>query len=66
MHLEVLKLRMRKHITMFKNHYPDEERSAARPLKTSPCYSRLAELEQFLAVCMVGRELIGLPQKTIN
>ena len=29
---------------VFKNHYPDEERSAARPLKTSPCYSRLAEL----------------------
>ena len=29
---------------VFKNHYPDEERSAARPLKTSPCYERMREL----------------------
>ena len=29
---------------VFKNHYPDEERSAARPLKTSPCYDRLKNL----------------------
>ena len=25
-------------------HYPDEERGAARPLKTTPCYSRMKEL----------------------
>ena len=25
-------------------HYPDEERPAARPLKTSPCYGRLMEM----------------------
>jgi dimethylglycine dehydrogenase len=29
---------------VFKNHYPDEERSAARPLKISPCYERMREL----------------------
>jgi dimethylglycine dehydrogenase len=29
---------------VFKNHYPDEERSAARPLKTSPCYERMKKL----------------------
>ena len=29
---------------VFKNHYPDEERSAARPLKTSPCYERMRKL----------------------
>ena len=29
---------------VFKNHYPDEERSAARPLKTAPCYDRMKEL----------------------
>ncbi len=29
---------------VFKNHYPDEEREAARPLKTTPCYSRMKEL----------------------
>ena len=29
---------------VFKNHYPDEERSAARPLKISPCYERMKEL----------------------
>ena len=25
-------------------HYPDEERPAARPLKTAPCYGRLMEM----------------------
>ena len=25
-------------------HYPDEERAAARPLKTTPCYGRMKEL----------------------
>jgi len=29
---------------VFKNHYPDEERGAARPLKTAPCYDRMKEL----------------------
>ncbi|MGB2381246.1 MAG: GcvT family protein, partial [Porticoccaceae bacterium] len=29
---------------VFKNHYPDEERAAARPLKTAPCYERMREL----------------------
>jgi dimethylglycine dehydrogenase len=29
---------------VFTTHYPDEERSAARPLKMSPCYSRLKDL----------------------
>lgn len=29
---------------VFTVHYPDEERPAARPLKTSPCYSRLKAL----------------------
>jgi dimethylglycine dehydrogenase len=29
---------------VFKNHYPDEERSAARPLKTAPCYDRMKDL----------------------
>jgi dimethylglycine dehydrogenase len=29
---------------VFTTHYPDEERAAARPLKTSPCYSRLKAL----------------------
>ncbi|ESR22824.1 GcvT family protein [Lutibaculum baratangense] len=27
---------------VFTPHYPDEERSAARPLKTTPCYDRMA------------------------
>ncbi len=29
---------------VFTPHYPDEERSAGRPLKTSPCYSRMKAL----------------------
>lgn len=29
---------------VFTTHYPDEERSAARPLKTSPCYDRMKAL----------------------
>ena len=29
---------------VFTTHYPDEERSAARPLKTSPCYDRMKDL----------------------
>jgi dimethylglycine dehydrogenase len=29
---------------VFTPHYPDEERSAARPLKTTPCYARMKEL----------------------
>ena len=29
---------------VFTVHYPDEERAAARPLKTAPCYGRMAEL----------------------
>ena len=29
---------------VFTNHYPDEERAAASPLKTTPCYERLAKL----------------------
>ena len=29
---------------VFTVHYPDEERPAARPLKTSPCYQRLREM----------------------
>ena len=29
---------------VFTPHYPDEERSAARPLKTTPCYSRMEAL----------------------
>ena len=29
---------------VFTTHYPDEERSAARPLKTTPCYSRMKAL----------------------
>lgn len=29
---------------VFTVHYPDEERAAARPLKTTPCYSRMAAL----------------------
>ncbi len=29
---------------VFTVHYPDEERAAARPLKTSPCYSRMQAL----------------------
>ncbi len=29
---------------VFTTHYPDEERSAGRPLKTSPCYGRLQAL----------------------
>jgi dimethylglycine dehydrogenase len=29
---------------VFTPHYPDEERSAARPLKTTPCYGRMKEL----------------------
>ncbi len=28
---------------VFTVHYPDEERQAARPLRTSPCYNRLKE-----------------------
>ena len=28
---------------VFAIHYPDEERSAARPLRTSPCYDRMRE-----------------------
>ena len=29
---------------VFTVHYPDEERAAARPLKTSPCYDRMKKL----------------------
>jgi dimethylglycine dehydrogenase len=29
---------------VFTNHYPDEERSAARPLKRTPCYDRMKAL----------------------
>jgi dimethylglycine dehydrogenase len=29
---------------VFTPHYPDEERSAARPLKTTPCYNRMKNL----------------------
>ena len=29
---------------VFTTHYPDEERSAARPLKTAPCYDRMKDL----------------------
>ncbi len=29
---------------VFTMHYPDEERGAARPLKTAPCYGRMAAL----------------------
>ena len=29
---------------VFTMHYPDEERSAARPLKTTPCYDRMKAL----------------------
>lgn len=29
---------------VFTPHYPDEERAAARPLKTTPCYGRMTEL----------------------
>ena len=29
---------------VFTPHYPDEERGAARPLKTTPCYGRMKEL----------------------
>ncbi len=29
---------------VFTVHYPDEERSAARPLKTTPCYERMKSL----------------------
>jgi dimethylglycine dehydrogenase len=29
---------------VFTPHYPDEERSAARPLKTTPCYDRMKAL----------------------
>jgi len=29
---------------VFTVHYPDEERAAARPLKTSPCYERMKKL----------------------
>jgi dimethylglycine dehydrogenase len=29
---------------VFTVHYPDEERAAARPLKTTPCYGRMKEL----------------------
>ena len=28
---------------VFEIHYPDEERSAARPLRTAPCYDRMKE-----------------------
>jgi dimethylglycine dehydrogenase len=29
---------------VFTMHYPDEERAAARPLKTTPCYGRMTDL----------------------
>ena len=29
---------------VFTTHYPDEERSDARPLRTSPCYNRLKDM----------------------
>ncbi len=29
---------------VFSTHYPDEERAAARPLKTTPCYGRMKAL----------------------
>lgn len=29
---------------VFTNHFPDEERAAARPLKTTPCYERMKAL----------------------
>ncbi len=30
--------------SVFTIHYPDEERAAARPLKTAPCYDRMTQL----------------------
>ena len=30
--------------SVFTVHYPDEERAAARPLKTAPCYERMQDL----------------------
>ena len=30
--------------SVFSIHYPDEERSACRPLKTTPCYDRMKDL----------------------
>ena len=29
---------------VFTIHYPDEERSAGRPLRTAPCYERLKKM----------------------
>ncbi|MEL6373272.1 MAG: FAD-dependent oxidoreductase [Pseudomonadota bacterium] len=40
---------------VFTLHYPDEERTAARPLKRSPCYDRMAALGAVFG-CVYGWE----------
>ena len=47
-------------------HYPDEEREAARPLRTAPCYDRMKKLEQYLVKNLGGKDQIFLQQMEWN
>ncbi|KAL7074609.1 hypothetical protein ACQ4LE_005533, partial [Meloidogyne hapla] len=50
---------------IFTIHYPDEERSAGRPLLTSPCYERMANLGAvFGSICGWERPNWFIPSKT--
>ena len=47
---------------VFTVHYPDEEREAARPLRTAPCYDRLKAMGAVLVRNLAGRGQTGLLQ----
>ncbi len=47
-------------------HYPDEERVAARPLKTAPCYDRMKALGRCSAPFMAGSARAGSRRRTTH
>ena len=51
---------------VFITHYPDEERPAARPLRTSPCYERMKNLVLYLDKNLVGKDQTFLQQMEWN
>ncbi|GIS77143.1 MAG: hypothetical protein CM1200mP13_05020 [Candidatus Pelagibacterales bacterium] len=54
---------MKKLSHVFIVHYPDEERPAARPLRTAPCYERMKNLGLCLVRSLDGKDLIFLQQR---
>ena len=42
------------------SHFPDEERPAARPLRTAPCYDRMKNLGAVFGQKFDGSDLIFL------